>query len=127
MAINAGADGVHIGQDTPTIETRKIVGPNLIIGKTTHSLDQGLEARLEGADYFSVGPVYETPTKPGRKAVGLEYVRLAAENIDLPFVAIGGLDLKNIEEVLNAGAKTIGIVRAAADAKELLKKIRERE
>lgn len=126
IALNIGADGVHIGQDTSSIETRKIVGPDLIIGKTTHSIDQALVAQREGVDYISAGPIYDTPTKPGRKAVGLEYIKVVAENIDLPFVAIGGIDLTNIDAVLNAGAKTIGVVRSAQNTKMLLEKVRQR-
>lgn len=126
MAATIGADGVHIGQDTSSIETRKIVGPDLIIGKTTHSIDQAFAAQSEGVDYISAGPIYATPTKPGRKAVGLEYIKAVAENIDLPFVAIGGIDPTNINAVLNAGAKTIGVVRSAQNTKMLLEKVRQR-
>jgi thiamine-phosphate pyrophosphorylase len=124
LAVKAGADGVHIGQDTSTEETGKIVGKKMIIGKTTHNLEQAREAVEDGADYISVGPVYETPTKPGRPAVGLEYVREAARHLNIPFVAIGGIDLTNIDEVLAAGAKTVAVVRAHADAIKLLEKIK---
>lgn len=127
LAIEAHADGVHIGQDTSSIEARKNLGANFIIGKTTHSIEQALAAQREGIDYISAGPVYKTPTKPGKEAVGLEYVKVVAKNIDLPFVAIGGINLDNLEGVLDAGAKTIGVVRAAFDAKELLAKIRGRK
>ena len=123
LAAGVGADGVHIGQDMSYAETRKIVGPDLIIGRSTHCLEQGRRAEAEGADYISVGPVFKTPTKPGRKAVGLEYVREAAAKIKIPRVAIGGIDLSNLDSVMKAGAKTIGVVRAAGDAAELLKKI----
>jgi len=124
FAVKAGADGVHIGQDMETREARAIVG-DLIVGKTTHNLEQGRQAIKDGADYISTGPVYPTPTKPGRAAVGLAYVREAAQNLDIPAVAIGGIDLTNIDDVLAAGAKTIGVVRACTDAPELLKRIRK--
>jgi len=124
LASELGADGVHVGQDMSTQETRNIIGPSMILGKTTHHVAQGLEAIREGADYISVGPVYATPTKPGRPAVGLAYVREAVRKLDIPFVAIGGIDLGNIDDVLAAGAKTIGIVRAAGDATAMLQKIR---
>lgn len=126
IAVNIGADGVHIGQDISSIETRKIVGPDLIIGKTTHSIEQAFAAQSEGVDYISAGPIYDTPTKPGRKAVGLEYIKVVAENIHLPFVAIGGIDPTNIDAVLNAGAKTIGVVRSAQNTKILLAKVRQK-
>ena len=125
LAVRAGADGVHIGQDMSTVETRRIIGEEMILGKTTHNLEQGRQAVLDGADYISAGPVYATPTKPGRPAVGLEYVRQAAQHLDIPFVAIGGIDLANIDDVLAAGAKTVAVVRAWRDAAELLKRIRK--
>ncbi|MFH1386329.1 MAG: thiamine phosphate synthase [bacterium] len=124
LAVEAGADGVHIGQDFSTLEARRIVGTDLMIGKSTHSIEQGITAEKEGADYISVGPVFATPTKPGRPPVGLEYVRQAAKEIKIPFVAIGGICLDNIDQVLNAGARTIGIVRAADDAPRLLEIIK---
>ena len=124
LAVKAGADGVHVGQDTSTEETRRIVGRDMIVGKTTHNLEQARQAIADGADYISVGPVYATPTKPGRPAVGLRYVREASEMLDIPFVAIGGIDLTNIEDVLSAGAKTVGIVRAHADTAALLARVR---
>lgn len=127
LAKKTGADGVHIGQDMSTTEARAIAGPEMIVGKTTHSLEQARLAVREGADYISVGPVYATPTKPGRPAVGLPYVREAAAHLDIPFVAIGGIDLTNVDEVIGAGAKTIGIVRAHGDARALLERIRGKE
>lgn len=124
LAVQVGADGVHIGQDMSTEDTRRIVGDGMIIGKTTHNVEQGKQAIMDGADYISAGPVYATPTKPGRPAVGLDYVRAAAEDLAIPFVAIGGIDLSNIDDVLAAGAKTIGVVRAYTDTKALIEKIR---
>lgn len=124
LAVRVGADGVHVGQDMSTEETRRIVGKGMIIGKTTHNMEQGRQAILDGADYISVGPVYATPTKPGRPAVGLDYVRAAAEGLAIPFVAIGGIDLSNIDGVLAAGARTIGVVRAYTDTRALIEKIR---
>jgi len=121
LAVEVGADGVHIGQDFPTKKAREIIGPNRILGKSTHSLKQGLAAQAERVDYISVGPLFPTPTKPGRPAVGLEYVRLAAANIKIPFVVIGGIDLTNVDEVIKAGAKWIGVVRAADQVPQLLK------
>jgi len=126
LAVKTGADGVHVGQDMSTPETRKRIGERMILGKTTHTLEQARQAIRDGADYVSVGPVYVTPTKPGRPAVGLVYVREAADHLEIPFVAIGGIDLTNIDDVLAAGARTIGVVRACGDAVELLRRIREK-
>jgi thiamine-phosphate pyrophosphorylase len=126
MAVDIGADGVHVGQDMSTGEARRIIGEEMILGKTTHNLEQAKEAMQDGADYISVGPVYATPTKPGRPAVGLVYVRDAALHVTIPFVAIGGIDLTNIDEVLAAGARTIGVVRACGDAREMIARIRRK-
>jgi thiamine-phosphate pyrophosphorylase len=118
LALAAGADGVHVGQeDTLVEEVRAQVGPDHLIGLSTHSPEQ-LDAALESdADELSVGPVRETPTKPGRPAAGLDYVRYAATHAgDRPWFAIGGIDLDNVREVLAAGAKRIVVVRAIRDA-----------
>jgi thiamine-phosphate pyrophosphorylase len=130
-AKRAGADGVHLGQEDGTIEhARTVLGPGSLIGRSTHSSEQAMRAQAEGFDYIGVGPVYETPTKPGRAAVGLELVRFAAANIRIPFVAIGGIDAENIDAVLKAGARSVAVVRAvmmaedpAAAARNLLEKI----
>ena len=115
LAVVCGADGVHVGQeDVPVAEARAVVGPELLIGLSTHSREQ-LEA-ASGADYVSAGPVWETPTKEGRMAVGLELVRFAAELAHVPFFAIGGIDETNVAEVVAAGATRIAVVRAIRDA-----------
>ena len=118
IAIEVGADGVHVGQDTNTLYTREIVGSKFIIGKSTHNLEQGFAAEKEGVDYISVGPVFETPTKPGRKSVGLEYVEWASENVNIPWFAIGGINTENVSEVINAGASRIAVVRAIINAEK---------
>jgi thiamine-phosphate pyrophosphorylase len=128
LAKKVGADGVHVGQDEKSLKKiRRVVGPDMIIGRTTHSLAQGLQAQKDGVNYISVGPIFPTPTKPGRPAVGLEYVREAAANIEIPFVTIGGIDLKNIDKVLKAGARTIGIVRAHNDLPKILNKVKSKK
>lgn len=124
LAVKVGADGVHVGQDDLSVlDVRKLVGNDFIIGKSSHNIEQGLKAQADGANYISVGPLYETPTKPGRKAVGLSYLREAAAKIEIPFVAIGGIDLDNLDDVLKAGATTVGIVRAAGKTKTFLERI----
>ena len=111
----AGADGVHVGQDDMAIaEAREAVGPDGIVGLSTHAADQ--LAAASGVDYVAIGPVHETPTKPGRPAVGLEYVRHAAAHARLPWFAIGGLDATNVGEVIAAGARRVVVVRAIAEA-----------
>lgn len=107
------ADGVHLGQDDMDIESaRKILGSNAIIGISTHAPEQAQKAVNDGADYIGMGPVFTTPTKPGRQSVGLEYVKWVSENIKIPAFAIGGIDLDNVQDVVNAGAKKIAVVRA---------------
>lgn len=107
------ADGVHLGQDDISFQNaREILGEKYIIGISTHCPDDAIRAMQDGADYVGVGPVFKTPTKPGRIPVGLEYVRWAKENITIPFFAIGSIEPDNIDEVISAGAKRIAIVRA---------------
>jgi thiamine-phosphate pyrophosphorylase len=114
----AGADGVHVGQDdTPVAQARALVGPDRIVGLSTHSPAQidaaGTEPEI---DYIGVGPVHATPTKPGRPAVGLDLVRYAAAHAATPFFAIGGIDAGNVAAVRAAGATRIAVVRAITDA-----------
>ena len=115
------ADGVHVGQDDPPVEgARSGAGASAIIGLSTHSPEQ-LDAACSAAgdarpDYVSAGPVWETPTKPGRAASGLDYVRYAAANCTLPWFAIGGIDPSNAGEVAAAGGERIAVVRAISDA-----------
>lgn len=112
------ADGVHLGQDDVEIDyAKEILGNDKIIGISTHKPEQALKAVEQGADYIGVGPVFETPTKPGRKSVGLEYVKWASENvIDIPFYAIGGINQENVLDVIECGAKNIAVVRAIINA-----------
>ena len=113
LAAKCGADGVHLGQkDGSLAEARKILGPDAIVGRSTHTPEQALAAEREGFDYIGVGPVYATPTKPGRKPAGLRLVRFAAKNLQIPFVAIGGIDERNLGEVTDAGARCVAVVRA---------------
>jgi thiamine-phosphate pyrophosphorylase len=115
VALAVGADGVHLGQnDLPTTLAREIVGPDAIIGLSTHGPGQWDAAPPE-ADYLCVGPVWETPTKQGRPATGLDYVRYAAKRGERrPWFAIGGIDLTNLSDVVDAGATRIVVVRAVS-------------
>jgi thiamine-phosphate pyrophosphorylase len=113
LVLRAGADGVHVGQDdTPVAQARAIVGPGRLVGLSTHSPAQIDAARKAGVDYIGVGPVYATPTKPGRPAVGLELVRYAAAHAPGPFFAIGGIDAGNLAAARSAGAERVAVVRA---------------
>ncbi|MFM7450845.1 MAG: thiamine phosphate synthase [Leptolyngbyaceae cyanobacterium] len=123
IALAVNADGVHLGQqDLPVRLARQILGPQRLVGRSTHCPEDLQRAIQEGADYIGVGPVYETPTKAGRPAAGLDYVRYALQQATLPWFAIGGIDLTNLSEVLAAGAQRVAIVRAimqAADPKQV--------
>ena len=120
LASRAAADGVHLGQDDmPVRQARALVGDGLLIGLSTHSAQQ-LEAGIAaGADQLSVGPVWETPTKPGRPATGLEYVRHAARRRPpVPWFAIGGIASRYVSGVVAAGATRAVVARAIRDAPE---------
>jgi thiamine-phosphate pyrophosphorylase len=111
------ADGVHVGQDDVSAEqARELLGPDAIIGLSTHSEEQIAASAERPVDYISVGPIWETPTKEGRPAVGLDLIRHAAERAPHPFFAIGGIDPANAGEVVGAGAQRLCAVRAIRDA-----------
>jgi thiamine-phosphate pyrophosphorylase len=113
-----GADGVHVGQDdVPVDAARSIVGPDRLVGLSTHSpaqIDAACSTR--GVDYIGVGPVHATPTKPGRPAVGVALVEYATARASAPFFAIGGIDSSNVAQVRAAGATRIAVVRALTEA-----------
>jgi thiamine-phosphate pyrophosphorylase len=125
IAAAVRADGVHIGQgDMPVAEARKIVGPEMLLGLSTHApseIDAATSLTPEGApyvDYIGVGPVHATPTKLGRPPVGPELVTYASAHAHVPFFAIGGIDSENVVSVLDAGASRICVLRAICDARD---------
>ncbi|MGI8507592.1 MAG: thiamine phosphate synthase [Solirubrobacteraceae bacterium] len=119
LALAAGADGVHLGQDDVAVtEARALLGEQRIVGLSTHTRAQIDVARGLAVDYIGVGPVHATPTKPGRPAVGLELVSYAARHSALPFFAIGGIDAANVAAVRDAGASRVAVVRALTDASD---------
>ncbi len=116
VALALGADGVHLGQDDlPIPFVRELVGPDVLIGLSTHDAAQ-LAAAPPETDYVCVGPVHQTPTKPGRPATGVELVRAAAEREGRPWFAIGGIDRETLPAVVSAGARRVAVVRAVTDA-----------
>ncbi len=128
LALAVSADGIHLGQDDLPIASARAIcakaGAPLWIGKSTHNLGQALAAVHEGADYIGVGPIFETPTKPQTKAVGLELIRQLSAKVHIPFVVIGGIDQTNVDQVLEAGAKRIAAVRAIFGAPDVLEAAR---
>jgi len=119
LALTAGADGVHLGQDDVAVQrAREIVGEQRLVGLSTHSAAQIAAAASAGVDYIGVGPVHATPTKPGRPAVGLELVSYAARHSALPFFAIGGIEAANVVAVRDAGARRVAVVRSLTEAED---------
>jgi thiamine-phosphate pyrophosphorylase len=119
LALECGADGVHVGQaDMPLAAVRALVGPDMLIGISTHTPEQVDAAERSQADYLGVGPVFATATKPHVEPVGLELVRHAAQHARKPWFAIGGIDASNVAEVRAAGATRIAVVRAIRDAED---------
>lgn len=120
IARAAGADVLHLGQgDLPLDVARDIVGPDVLLGLSSHSADQAGAAAVSEADYFCVGPCWPTPTKPDRAAPGLGLVRAAAGlGTDKPWFAIGGIDAQRLPEVLDSGARRVVVVRAITAASD---------
>ncbi len=120
LVIALDADGIHLGQDDLPIPVARAIFSScrmkVFIGKSTHSLRQAQEAEREGADYIGVGPVFSTPTKKDYKAVGLELIKQVKKHITIPFVCIGGINQRNVKDVLSAGADRIAVVRAVFSA-----------
>lgn len=130
LALAVDADGVHIGhEDLPLSFVRELVGHRKIVGMSTHSVPEAIAAQKQGADYVSCGPLWKTPTKPDYKDVGLGLIGLYNAALHIPFVAIGGIEEENIDQVVAAGAKTIAVVRALYNAENpaaIAKKFREK-
>ncbi|MEU7813815.1 thiamine phosphate synthase [Pseudonocardia sp. NPDC049154] len=121
VALAAGADVLHLGQDDlPVGWARRVAGEEIVVGRSSHSAEETLRAADEpGVDYFCVGPCWPTPTKPGRPAPGLDLVRTVADRAPArPWFAIGGIDGGNLDEVLAAGATRIVVVRAITEAED---------
>jgi thiamine-phosphate pyrophosphorylase len=124
LAALAHADGVHVGQEElPVSEARKIVGPNLLIGVSTHNIEQARQAVADGADYIGCGPTFPSATKSFDHFPGLEFLRQAAAEIKLPAFAIGGIGLENVDEVLATGIKRVAVSGAAASASQLKRRL----
>ncbi len=126
IALAAEADGLHLGQDDlPLSEARRILGENKVIGISTHSLEEAERAWKEGADYLGFGPVFTTETKgESLSPRGAESLKQVVDAIDLPIIAIGGINEKNIEEVIQAGATGAAIISSITTAEDITEKTR---
>lgn len=131
LALLVDADGVHIGQeDLPPQAVRKLLGPERILGLSTHSPEQARVALEAGVDYIGVGPIYATKTKKDVcEPVGLTYLDYVVQNINLPFVAIGGIKEFNLHEVVQRGARCVALVTEIVSAEQIgekIKRVREK-
>lgn len=135
VALAVDADGIHLGQDDlPLLEARKIFGKNKIIGISTHEINEAREAQLNGADYIGVGPIFATQSKEDVvDPVTTNYIEEVVAEISIPFVAIGGIKLHNVDQVLQAGATRICVIseivgseNVTTTAERFIKKIEER-
>lgn len=120
IARNVPVEGVHVGQDDASVEeVRSLVNRPVLVGKSTHSLEQAVAARDEGADYIGFGPLYATPTKPDYIPVGLDLIKQVHQQVTLPIFCIGGIKLHNLPNVLAAGAKRVVIVSGLLQAQDV--------
>lgn len=131
LALEVGAELAHLGQEDffdaghRSVEELRPPGSALRIGLSTHAPEQALRALAAGPDYIAIGPVFATPTKPGARPVTLDYVRWAAEHVRIPWFAIGGIHLGNLDAVLAAGATRICVVSAILNADDVAAACRE--
>ncbi len=125
-----GADGVHLGQEDLALEdARKMLGENKIIGVSAHSVEQARRAEAEGADYVAIGPIFATALKPQAAGLGPEIIAKIKDKVKIPLVAIGGIDLNNLGQVLACGAQRVAVCRAiitAPDARAATEEFRQR-
>ena len=113
VALRSGADGVHLGQDDlPLQEARKMLGPNKIIGISTHTVEEAMEAEQGGADYVGVGSVFATQTKLDVNVLSIDYIREICQAVNIPVVAIGGIKEENMDVLRNTGVAGIAVVSA---------------
>jgi thiamine-phosphate pyrophosphorylase len=128
LAAELDADGVHIGQDDgPLAAARGIIGERKLIGRSTHSLDQARAALAEGFDYIGFGPLFPTPTKLGRPAIGLEEIAIMQRDVGskIPAFCIGGITFETLPQVLAAGAQRIVVVSAILQAPDISQATRQ--
>lgn len=128
VAATVGSDGVHVGQDDDSVaKARAIVGPDIFVGKSTHSLDQAMAAQVEKADYIGFGPLYATGTKPDYTPIGLQDITRVHELVRLPIFCIGGVNESRAVEILAAGARRVVVVSAfllAADVRAEVRRLK---
>ncbi len=128
IALACGADGVHLGQEDMPLAAARSIAPDLILGRSTHSVEQALEAEAQGADYVNLGPIFPTHTKTTHVApLGLEIIRSAGPKLHIPFSVMGGIKDHNMPQLFEAGAKIIAMVTEITQAPDVGAKTRELE
>jgi thiamine-phosphate pyrophosphorylase len=121
IARRVPVDGVHVGQDDDNVSlARQKAARPILIGKSTHSLEQARAAEGEGADYIGLGPIFATPTKPDYRPIGLEHIRRVHAELNLPIFCIGGINIDNLQSVIDAGAKRVVMVSALLKAHSIV-------
>lgn len=125
LALAVGADGVHIGQDDLPVAAARHIAPELLIGASTHSLDEALAAQVADADYVNIGPIFPTKTKDGlSRFLGAGAIHRIAPNLSIPYTVMGGINAGNIEDVLRRGARRIAVVSAVTMATDIADAVR---
>jgi thiamine-phosphate pyrophosphorylase len=124
IALAVDADGVHLGQEDLPVEVTRKLAPKLLIGASTHSLKQALEAEKNGADYINIGPIFSTKTKEeAEHSLGPEAISAISPQIKIPFTVMGGINEENIEQVLAKGARRVAMISAITKAVDIAAKV----
>jgi thiamine-phosphate pyrophosphorylase len=122
IAIRVPVEGVHVGQDDDAVAAvRRRVDREILVGKSTHSIDQALAGQREGADYLGFGPIFATPTKPDYQPIGLKEIEDVHRDVVLPIFCIGGIKIDNLKDVITAGARRVAIVSGLLQAPDIAK------
>jgi thiamine-phosphate pyrophosphorylase len=125
IALAVDADGVHLGQEDIPVEAARAIAPDLLLGVSTHSLEEAVAAQERGADYVNVGPIFPTSTKQGlQNFLGPEAVNAIGEKIDVPYTVMGGIRESNLDEVLRRGARRVALVTAVTQAPDIVEATR---
>ena len=125
IALAVAADGVHLGQEDLPLQAARQIAPDLLIGASTHSLAEAIQAQKEGADYINIGPIFPTGTKEGiERLLGPEAIAAISPEIDVPFTVMGGISESNIDQVLANGARRVAMVTAITQAPDITAQVR---
>ena len=125
VALAVGADGVHLGQEDFPVPAARKIGPELLIGASSHDLEEAIRAQEEGADYVNIGPIFPTGTKEGiEHFLGPDEITKIASNLSIPFTVMGGIKESNVSRVLAAGATKVAVVTAITQAPDIAEAVR---